>query len=108
MSSLEKVLWFEGECAWPSGTAVKNGKRLRFSSRSCSGFARFPDPDLSEAAKSPVKTAKKPFLVIISITDKKKKIKKTKKLFPARAHFLRFREFPGMSIVKTDGQQNGG
>ncbi len=52
-----------------------------------------------------MKTAIKPFLVIISITDKKKKIKKTKKLFPVRAHFLRFREFPGMSIVKTDGQQ---
>jgi hypothetical protein len=52
-----------------------------------------------------IKTDKKPFLVIISIAKKKKKIKKTKKVFAANGHFLRFREFSAIDVVKTDGQR---
>ena len=45
----------------------------------------------------------KPFLVIISIADKRNKIKETQQLFPLTAHFLRFGENRGSRVVKCDG-----
>ena len=50
----------------------------------------------------------RPFLVIISIAEKKKKIKKTNQVFCPGAYFLHFREIPAVSIVKCDGETDRG
>ena len=75
-----------------SAAPVRAGPFQREKTNRCGGFAAN-------------KTDKKPFLVIISIAEKKKKIKKTQKVFAASGHFLRFREFSAIVVVKTDGHK---